>query len=114
MATTFRRGKYRFRIADECVPAYRNALRILAEFGIGKSTVVTRLGEIKTQVNLGKSPAGAIAVEGQAGYYLLTLFTVRYVFKVDEGKMEVTIEDVDPSALTKVLDERARRLIAGG
>ena len=108
----FKRGKYRFRVAAECAPAFRNALRILAEFGHDETIVNVRLGEIKSQVSVGKCPDGATAVENHPGYYSLTVFTVRFIFSIDEEIMLIAIEEVDPSALIRVLERRAARRIA--
>lgn len=103
----FKRGKYRFRVAHECAPAYRNALRILAQFGHDELKVNVRLGEIKSQVSVGKCPDGASPVENHPGYYTLTVFTVRYIFSINEETMLIAIEEVDSSALTRVLEQRA-------
>jgi hypothetical protein len=109
---TFKRGKYRFKVARECAPAFRNALRILAEFGHDETIVNVRLGEIKSQVILGKCPDGATPVENRPGFYSLTVFTVRYIFSIDQEIMLIAIEDVDPSALTRILEQRAARRMA--
>lgn len=109
---TFKRGKYRFKVARECAPAFRNALRILAEFGHDETIVNVRLGEIKSQVILGNCPDGATAVENHPGFYSLTVFTVRYIFSIDEEIMRIVIEEVDSSALTRVLEQSAARKIA--
>ena len=108
----FKRGKYRFKVADDCDAAFRNALRLLAEFGFGDALVNDRLGEIKARVQLGYCPDGATEIKGAPGFYAITIFTVLFVFKVNQEIMLISIEAVDAASLTRVLEERAARRIA--
>jgi hypothetical protein len=82
--------------------------------GNSREEFETRLGEIRSSVQQGRSPHGASPVEGMPGYFSMTTHSISILFSVNQQPpRQILIEEIDADELASAIDS-AHSLRPGG